>query len=288
MHIVCILYEWTLFIFVIPTLSTRISTMYIAVMLVVSILLHTSKSLTSLSLYKHFRHFTTFKHCSSSIGSINSNSVSRLSAKKGIVVGDSDDVLTDEEAQVEVEHDDDDDDIDDDDDGDCEGDDGRIEDSTVKPGHVYYIATPLGNIGDMTIRSIEILKNVDIIAAEDTRQTRKLLKLLKIPNKKSRLIISHNEHNWNLQIPKLLDYIGKQSYSVAVVSDAGTPGISDPGAELARSIHQNNIPIHPIPGPSAVVSALSICGFPGMHSHTYLHTHILIHVTRFLKYIHAC
>ena len=129
--------------------------------------------------------------------------------------------------------------------------------SSVEPGHVYFVATPLGNLKDMTTRAIEVLSSVDLICAEDTRHTVKLLRHLSLPHKD---LLSHHEHNWKEQIPKILTMV-QEGKSLAVVSDAGTPGICDPGAELAEALLANNIPLHPIPGPSAVVAALSVCGF---------------------------
>ena len=129
--------------------------------------------------------------------------------------------------------------------------------SSVEQGHVYFVATPLGNLKDMTTRAIEVLSNVDLICAEDTRHTVKLLRHLSLPHKD---LLSHHEHNWKEQIPKILAMV-QEGKSLAVVSDAGTPGICDPGAELAEALLINNIPLHPIPGPSAVVAALSVCGF---------------------------
>jgi 16S rRNA (cytidine1402-2'-O)-methyltransferase len=127
----------------------------------------------------------------------------------------------------------------------------------IQAGHVYFVATPIGNLGDITSRALEILRNVDLICAEDTRHTTQLLRLLSIPFKP---LISHHEHNQRESIDKILSKIS-QGLSIAVVSDAGTPGISDPGISLASALLSRNIPIHPIPGPSAVISALSICGF---------------------------
>ena len=112
-----------------------------------------------------------------------------------------------------------------------------------------------------------MLETVDYICAEDTRTTSKLLSLLGIginsdssKTKHKAKLISHHEHNWQTQIPYIKSLI-KDGNSIAVVSDAGTPGISDPGAELAAALTDDNINIHPIPGPSAVIAALSISGF---------------------------
>jgi 16S rRNA (cytidine1402-2'-O)-methyltransferase len=128
----------------------------------------------------------------------------------------------------------------------------------IVPGRVYFIATPIGNTNDISKRAIEMLSQADIICAEDTRHTRNLLNLLKIVPKR---LISHHEHNYMEQIPKLIKH-ASEGKSIAVVSDAGTPGISDPGAQLAKACFENNIVLHPIPGPSAVIASLSVSGFP--------------------------
>ena len=127
----------------------------------------------------------------------------------------------------------------------------------VQPGHVYYVATPLGNLQDITFRGINTLTNVDIVCAEDTRHTVSLLRLLKIPHKQ---LVSHHEHNHATSIPHIVN-LALSGKSIAVVSDAGTPGISDPGTELAEALAKHNVPIHPVPGCSAVAAALSISGF---------------------------
>ena len=95
--------------------------------------------------------------------------------------------------------------------------------NTVEPGHVYFVATPLGNLFDMSNRGIDVLNSVDVICAEDTRHTIKLLRHFKIPNKP---LISHHEHNWSEQIPKIIS-MALSGKSIAVVSDAGTPGASN-------------------------------------------------------------
>ena len=129
--------------------------------------------------------------------------------------------------------------------------------AVVEAGHVYYVATPLGNMKDITLRAIEVLTKADVICAEDTRHTIKLLRRLNLPHKE---LLSHHEHNWQEQLPKIVSMI-QHGKSIAVVSDAGTPGISDPGAELAAALVSQRIPVHPVPGPSAVIAALSISGF---------------------------
>ena len=130
--------------------------------------------------------------------------------------------------------------------------------NTVIGGHIYFVATPIGNLNDISKRAVSTLSQVDVICAEDTRHTHRLLNLLKIENKK---VISHHEHNYKEQIPHIIHAL-QTGKSIAVVSDAGTPGISDPGAQLAEACHDNDIPVHPVPGASAVISALSVSGFP--------------------------
>lgn len=131
----------------------------------------------------------------------------------------------------------------------------------VESGHIYYVATPIGNLGDISYRAIEVLKAVDIICAEDTRHSINLLRHFEIPLKQ---LISHHEHNLADQIPYIIS-LAKGGKSLAVVSDAGTPGIADPGRELAAACAAQGIILHPIPGPSAVIAALSISGFPASH-----------------------
>eukprot|EP01031_Cornospumella_fuschlensis_P037120 gene37120-45059_t len=128
----------------------------------------------------------------------------------------------------------------------------------VVPGHVYFVATPIGNKFDICQRAASILSDVDVVVAEDTRQTIDLLRKLNLPHKK---LTSHHEYNQPSSIPHIIN-LAKSMQSVAVVSDAGTPGISDPGALLAAALAAAEVPLHPIPGPSSVIAALSISGFP--------------------------
>lgn len=118
-------------------------------------------------------------------------------------------------------------------------------------GKLYLIATPIGNLEDITFRAINTLKNVDIIAAEDTRHTLKLLNYYGI----SKPLISYHRHNEDVKsdvlINKLLD-----GENIAIVTDAGTPGISDPGEEIVKEAIKNNIEIIPIPGACALINAL--------------------------------
>ncbi|MCX7757742.1 MAG: 16S rRNA (cytidine(1402)-2'-O)-methyltransferase [candidate division WOR-3 bacterium] len=120
------------------------------------------------------------------------------------------------------------------------------------------VATPIGNLKDITLRALEILKNVDFIACEDTRHTGILLSHYEIKNK----LLSYHEYNKITQTPKIIELIKKDKKSVALVSDAGTPGISDPGYYLIREAIKENLPVIPIPGPSAIISALVISGLP--------------------------
>ena len=125
----------------------------------------------------------------------------------------------------------------------------------------YVIATPIGNMGDITFRAIETLKNVDLVLCEDTRQTKKLLEKYAI-NKPT---MSYHAQSKLAKTDKILELL-KSDKSLALVSDAGTPGISDPGAMLVSLIKENftddKVQVIPIPGASALVTALSACGLP--------------------------
>ena len=127
----------------------------------------------------------------------------------------------------------------------------------MKPGTLYIVATPIGNLADLTLRAADVLKSVNLVAAEDTRRTRKLLSHLDI----SKPVTSYREENRQRAAQnittKLLD--GK---SVALVSDAGTPGLSDPGHYLVQAALEKGIPVVPIPGVSALAAALSVSGLP--------------------------
>ena len=123
-------------------------------------------------------------------------------------------------------------------------------------GTLYICGTPIGNLEDITIRALAVFRDVDLIAAEDTRRTRKLLAHYEIPTK----IISYHEHNEFSRTPQLIEMI-KEGKSVALVTDAGMPGISDPGAYLVDSALSSALKVVSIPGPSAVIAALSVSGF---------------------------
>lgn len=124
-------------------------------------------------------------------------------------------------------------------------------------GTLFVVATPLGNLDDVTFRAVKCLKEVHLIACEDTRRTVKLLNHLGI----KKPLISCFEHNERARIDELLERISRGE-DVALVSDAGTPTISDPGFPLVRAAHERGIKVSPIPGPSALVAALSVSGLP--------------------------
>ncbi|MCE5209372.1 MAG: 16S rRNA (cytidine(1402)-2'-O)-methyltransferase [Chloroflexi bacterium] len=128
---------------------------------------------------------------------------------------------------------------------------------------LYLVATPIGNLGDITLRALETLKTVDTVVSEDTRKTGLLLKHFEI--KKPQL--SFHEYNEERQVSRILDLLneGKQ---VALVSNAGMPAISDPGYVLVRAVIEAGIPLSVIPGPTAVVMALVLSGLP-VHSFTF-------------------
>lgn len=122
-------------------------------------------------------------------------------------------------------------------------------------GKIYLVATPIGNLEDMTLRAIKTLKEVDVIAAEDTRHTLKLLNHFEI----KKPLISYHRHNEETKSDTILEMV-KQGKNVAIVSDAGTPGISDPGEEIVKAAIENKIEIIPIPGACAFINALIISG----------------------------
>ena len=122
--------------------------------------------------------------------------------------------------------------------------------------HLYVVATPIGNLEDITLRSLRILKEVKLIAAEDTRTSRKLLSRYGIKTP----LISFHEHNQKNQIPRILGAL--TTGDVALVSDAGVPTLSDPGQELVRRALESGVPVAAAPGPSAVSAALSVSGMP--------------------------
>lgn len=125
------------------------------------------------------------------------------------------------------------------------------------PGILYLVATPIGNLDDITYRAIKVLGEVDLIACEDTRHTRKLLTHYGISTR----TISYHEHNERARAAELVKRLNAGE-SVAVVSDAGTPGISDPGFRLVQLAIENQVRVIPVPGPSAMVNAIIASGLP--------------------------
>jgi len=124
-------------------------------------------------------------------------------------------------------------------------------------GKLYVVATPIGNLEDITLRALRVLQEVALIVAEDTRHTRKLLARYEIETP----LLSFHEHSPPARLREILQRL-QAGESVALVTDAGTPGISDPGATLVKAAHEAGIPVVPIPGASAVTAALSVAGFP--------------------------
>lgn len=127
----------------------------------------------------------------------------------------------------------------------------------MKPGTLYLVATPIGNLEDLTFRAARILKEVDVIACEDTRHTRGLLDVHGIRTP----LVSYHEHNEHRRAPELIRRL-LAGESVALVSDAGTPVLSDPGYTILRAAIGQEIPVVPIPGASAITTALAISGLP--------------------------
>ncbi len=126
----------------------------------------------------------------------------------------------------------------------------------MKPG-LYIVSTPIGNLEDITLRALNVLKKVDVIACEDTRHTLKLLNHYAIKKK----LISYNDINKKEKTPQIIKMI-KKGKSVALVSDAGTPGICDPGFYLIREVIKEGVYVTAIPGPSAFVTGLVLSGIP--------------------------
>lgn len=127
----------------------------------------------------------------------------------------------------------------------------------MTPGTLYVVATPLGHLGDLSPRAAELLRTVPVVAAEDTRRTRNLLSHLGA----SPRLISYHGHSDPRRLTALLEIL-QEGRDVALVSDAGTPLISDPGAELVHAVRAVGIPVVPVPGPSAVAAVLSAAGLP--------------------------
>ncbi len=126
-----------------------------------------------------------------------------------------------------------------------------------QPGTLYIVGTPIGNLEDITYRAVRTLQNVDLIAAEDTRHTGKLLHHFQVKAPQ----ISYHDHNRHSRHPEILEHL-TNGKAIALVTDAGMPGISDPGYELVVACIEANIPVVPIPGVSAVTTAISAGGLP--------------------------
>lgn len=122
-------------------------------------------------------------------------------------------------------------------------------------GKIYLVPTPIGNLKDITLRALEVLENVDIIAAEDTRQTLKLLNHFEI----KKTLISYHQHNEQGKSEDILE-LAQQGKSIAIVTDAGTPGISDPGAVIVQKCIENNFEFEVLPGATAITTALVYSG----------------------------
>jgi 16S rRNA (cytidine1402-2'-O)-methyltransferase len=125
------------------------------------------------------------------------------------------------------------------------------------PGVLYVVATPIGNLDDITLRALEVLRGADIVAAEDTRHTRKLLTRFDIHAQ----LTSYHDHNKHEKAPVLIERM-RQGQSVALVSDAGTPLVADPGYFLVGEAHRAGLRVVPVPGPCAAITALSVAGLP--------------------------
>jgi len=124
-------------------------------------------------------------------------------------------------------------------------------------GILYIVGTPIGNLNDISLRAIHILKNVSLVACEDTRQTKKIMNKFNISNK----LISFNKHNSLIKIPKIVKDL-KEGKSIAIVSDAGMPGICDPGEDIASSVKSEGIDMICVPGACAAITALVSSGLP--------------------------
>lgn len=122
---------------------------------------------------------------------------------------------------------------------------------------LYIVATPIGNLSDITFRAVEVLKNADVILCEDTRETLKLLNHLGIKKR----LVSYYRDNEKVRLREALGLLAEEK-DVALVCDRGTPGISDPAYLLVREAYKSKIQVCPVPGPSALTAALSACGLP--------------------------
>jgi len=126
----------------------------------------------------------------------------------------------------------------------------------LAPG-LYVVSTPIGNLGDMTERALDVLVKADIVACEDTRRTGLLLHRFEVKNR----LVSYHDHNKLRRTPELLEML-RQGKRVALTTDAGTPGVSDPGFYLVRAAAERGFPVVPVPGASAIMAALVVSGLP--------------------------
>lgn len=133
----------------------------------------------------------------------------------------------------------------------------NVAEHNKKVAALYVVATPIGNLDDMTARALDILQEVNLIAAEDTRHSRRLLDHYQIKNR----LISLHDHNENSRAEHIISLLAK-GQSIALISDAGTPLISDPGYSLVASVREAGFAVLPIPGASALIAALSVAGLP--------------------------
>src|SRR5215510_10798980 len=132
-----------------------------------------------------------------------------------------------------------------------------MSDTREDRGRLYVVGTPIGNVDDLSPRARDVLAKADVIAAEDTRHTRGLLSRIGVEAR----LIAYHEHNERERVAELLDQLS-QGKTIALVSDAGTPLISDPGWRLVRSAREQGIDVVPVPGPSAAIAALCAAGLP--------------------------
>ncbi|MEW5800166.1 MAG: 16S rRNA (cytidine(1402)-2'-O)-methyltransferase [Bacteroidota bacterium] len=139
----------------------------------------------------------------------------------------------------------------------------------IQPGTLYVVPTPIGNLEDITLRALKVLGSVDLIAAEDTRTTKFLLDHYNI----QKPLLSFFSHNEQIRVPQILSRL-KEGNSVALVSDAGTPGISDPAHSIIAAAIENSIPIVPLPGATAFIPALIASGLP---THSFVFEGFLPH-----------
>ncbi|MFO1477871.1 MAG: 16S rRNA (cytidine(1402)-2'-O)-methyltransferase [Verrucomicrobiota bacterium] len=127
----------------------------------------------------------------------------------------------------------------------------------LTPGTLYLVATPIGNLEDITLRALRVLRECDLVAAEDTRHTGRLLQHFQI----SKPLLSCFQHNEARRGGEILDRL-RQGQKIALVTDAGSPGISDPGERVVRAVREAGLRVEPVPGPAALVAALTASGLP--------------------------